>query len=281
MRLAQVAKYFDKVLCQDAFNLSSYFYGQLDLYDDSRRDGATVVRRILSVANDVVIPARRVLLIHGDYWLVGMHEADSYRGEVIRDKHVLHHAQGPCTIATPAQALTTGGVSSYGSKLWVKDMKELEVSSKLTSFYNIYLPSTEDVERGQVITLGGRVHLVRNTFVSAAGFRVAEGDELEEAAIVAGTFYPQVYAPATDSRTDGAGVALNVLRFRFQDNYAYTAESAEKFVSGDIRAMIAKGLTAAEPAPTDRLALPDGSWSVVSVSDEGTSWGLHLRRTPG
>jgi hypothetical protein len=276
MNLASAASYFDDVLCVDPFNPHIRFRGQLDLFDDSKRDGATVDRRVLSVAPAVLMPARRVLTIHGDKWLIGDKADDSFRGSVIRSKYIIHKAQGPCTIGTPAQILSTGGVSSYGAKIWIKDAKLLEISSKLTSFFNIYLAPVEEASAGMVVQLTGRLHLIRNSFLSAAGFLVAEGDELEQAAIQPATLYARGYDPVTEARAEAAPLALNVLRFRFQDNYAYTSESAEKFAAGDIRAMIAK--SAATPKVGDRLTLADGDWYPVSVASEGTSWNLHLRR---
>lgn len=281
MRLAAAASRFDKVLCQDAYTPATQLYGQLDVFDDSRRDGVTVLRRVLSVAGGTAIPARRALTIHGEQWIVGTHESDSYKGEVIRDKFVLQRAHGACTIRTIDQALIgSGGVSAYGAKLWVKDMKEIEVSSKLSPFFHIYLSSYETVAVGSVISLLGREHIVRNTFLSAAGFLVAESDELVAGAIQAGTFYPRSYAPATDAITDGAPVALQVLRLRFQDEYEYLQAAAPKMEAGDIRVMIRKNVTAAPPKANDKLVLPDATWLVISVSDESSGWGLHLRRRP-
>lgn len=280
MLLSVAASYFDDVLCQDAFNANTKFYGQLDVYDDSRRDGATVVRRILSVAGGTALPARRVLAIHGEQWIVGTHEADSFKGSIVRDKHILQRAQGACSIRTPAQALSSGGVSSYGAKLWVKDMKEVESSSKLSGFFNLYLPSAETVSRGDLVQLGGREHIVRNAYLSAAGFLVAESDELDAGAIAAATFTPYSYSPATDGVIAGTPVAVQALRMRFQDDYEYPSDSAPKFVSGDIRVFVRKGVTLAAPAPRDTLTLTDGIWQVQSVSDETGCWGLHLRKAP-
>lgn len=277
MRLSAAAQYFDKVVCYDTFNPASYIMGQLDLFDDSRRDGPTVVRRILSTAPGIAIPARRTLTIDDEQWIVGMKETDSFRGSPIRDKHVLHRAQGPCTLASIAQALTTGGATSYASRMWVKDMKELATSSKLESFYNIYLSTYDTVPTESLIILGGKAHFIRNTLTSAAGFQIAEGDEVDAAAIVSGTFTPRTFSPATDGYTDGTPITLNVLRLRFQDGYAYAAESSIKFVDGDIRAFIAKSLTPT-PKVSDTLTLPDGPWRVISSTDQGTSYSLHLRR---
>ena len=276
MRLADAAAHFDNTLCADAFAPTTQFYGQLDLYDDSRRDGSTVVRRILSVAPSVAIPARRALTIDGEQWLVGGFQADSFAGSAVRHKYVLHRADGAATIQSVAQALSTGGTPTYGAKLWVKDFKEVDVSSKLFAFVNIYLPTPETVVEGQLIALGGRLHFVRNTFVSAAGFLVAESDELASDALTTGSYAVATYAPATDTNTLAAGVAVNVLQTRYQDDYRYQNQVEPRFKEGDIKAFVTKAAIATAKSG-DQLTIGATAWLVHSVLDEGTSWGLHLR----
>lgn len=276
MKLSIAARFFDKVLCQDVFAPTTEFYGQLDLYDDSKRDGATVVRRVLAVAPGTIIPARRVLTIQGEQWIVGAHQADSFLGALIRDKHVLQRANGLASIQSVAQVLSTGGVSSYAGKLWVKDLKEVEMSSLLAGFFNLYLPSYETVSVGNVISVAGRLHMVRNYFLSAAGFLVAESSELPVAAVIAGSYVGTTYTPATDVRGEGAPVAANVLKIRYQDDYGYATEAETKFVEGDAKAYVRKAVVATAKQG-DRVVLSGASWQVVSVTDEGDCHGLHIR----
>lgn len=280
MRLADAARYFDKTPCADAFAPGTVFFGQLDVFDDSKRDGATVVRRVLSVAPSVALPARRVLTIDGAQWLVGQNQDDYFAGAPIRRKYVLQRADGLASIRTVGQAiLGAGGTDSYGAKLWVKDMKEIEVSSKLSGFFNIYLPSPEVLSAGAVIALGGRLHMVRNTLKSSGGFLVAEGDELDAAAVAAGTYHGVTgYNPTTDVVTAG-NTAVTFLRTRYQDDYEYANEAEPKFVVGDVKAYVRKAQVATAKAK-DKVDLLGFSWRVLSVSDEGDCWGLHLQRAP-
>jgi hypothetical protein len=62
MRLSTAARFFDRTLFKDAFVPTTTFRGQFDLYDDSKRDGVTVARRVLSVCarrGDPGAPRRR------------------------------------------------------------------------------------------------------------------------------------------------------------------------------------------------------------------------------
>ncbi len=275
MRLYDAAKHFDDVLCTDAYGPAT-FYGQLDLYDDARREGLTVQRRILSVAPDVVIPARRVISFGGEQWLVGDDESDSFKGSLIRTKYILHRAGGIAAIQTPGQLLSAGGSPAYGARLWVKDYREQAASSHLFGFFNLYLASTEAAAEGTYVTLQGHIHRVRNAFLSVGGFLEAEASEVP-AGVVAGTYKARsAYDPATDAETLG-NVAVSVLRVRWSDDFAYTTHGATKYEAGDIKGLVRKAAVTAA-APGDQLTLADGTWRVLAVESESDCWGLQLRR---
>jgi hypothetical protein len=281
MRLSVAARYFDKTLCTDAFNPGTTFYGQLDLYDDSKREGPTTLRRVLSLAADVAIPARRVITIGAEQWIVGSSESDYWRGEVLRTKYILHRATGGASLQTIAQALGTAGtVSSYAARFWLKDLKEPEISSKLLSFYTIFLPVGETVTLNGIIQVGGRAHFVRNSYQSGAGFLAAETDELPLDALTTGVYTPQVYSGAADTRTPGIGVALNLLKLRFQDYFTYANEAEPRYVEGDLRVMIRKAdVTTAKV--NDQITFGGEAREILAVADEGACWGLHVRLAAG
>jgi hypothetical protein len=138
MNLHRIANRFDKVVCSDAYNPATTFLAQLDLYDDSKRDGVTVDRRVLSCSPDVTIPARKTILAEGKYWIVGQVNIDSFRGRPIRHRYIMHeceflgavHALGGMLDLVP-------GTPTYVAAVWVKDIKEADTSSKFYSFMNI------------------------------------------------------------------------------------------------------------------------------------------------
>lgn len=176
MNLHNAAKRFDKTVCADAYNPANTFLGQLDLFDDSKRDGATVDRRILSVASDVVIPSRRTLTVEGSTWMVGQKNIDSFRGSPIRHKYILHECEQIGLLRTPKQFLAAGGLAVYASTLWVKDNKEGDTSSGLYTFVNAYFAKGEPVDVGLLLTLGTETYRIRNVYPSAAGLQVGEAN---------------------------------------------------------------------------------------------------------
>lgn len=278
MRLSTAARFFDRTRFKDAFVPTTVFYGQFDVYDDSKRDGLTVARRVLSVAPSVAIPARRVIAAEGETWLVGAAQLDHYNGAPVRAKYVIQRAHGAATIRTAAQALSTGGTATYASKLWVKDVKEIEVSSSLNPFYNVYLPSPEALVVGQLIELSGRQHLVRNTYPSAAGLLVAEAAELPLNAVTVGAYKAMTFNAVADDRTLASSTALNLLKLRFQDLFAYREQAQPSFKEGDVRALVRKADVAVAKV-NDLLNFGGEDWEILTVSDEdgGLCWGLHLR----
>lgn len=281
MRLDTASKYFDRTLCRDAYNPTTglTFKAQLNLFDDSMRDGTTVVRRVLSCASTVVLPTRRTTKIHDEVFIIGGVHKDSFDGTVVRQKYVVQRCDGLALVRTADQALRTlAGTDMYASRLWVKDLKELETSSRLSAFLNIYTAPTETVPVGSFVLLGGRWHVIRNTFLGAAGFNVCEADELPPNALTTCSYSTSgVYDPATDTAI-GSTTSVPVLQHRWQDDYAYQMMAAERFDDGDVVAHISK-VSIATAKAGDGLVIGALAYRLLSVRDDGAgAWTLHARR---
>lgn len=278
MKLADAASYFDRLPCADAYDASATFYGQMEPFDDSKRDGATVIRRVLSVASGVEMPARGVITIAGEQWIIGQHEDDFWRGALIRRKYVIQRADGAASIRSPGEAIAqAGGTATYAGKLWIKDSKEIEVSSKLSSNFNLYLHESETASPGKIVVLGGELHIARGAYKSAAGFLTVEVEVLPSDALAAGTYSQLAYSPATDTYA-ATDINANFLKIRYQDDYEYLNESSPKYVAGDCNAFVAKSVVATAKAK-DKVSFGGEAWNALSVADADDCWSLHLRRT--
>jgi len=280
MNLRDASRFFDKALCADAYNPSSTFYGQLDLYDDSKRDGVTVERRILSVSADVIIPLRRTIVIEGIVWLVGDRNIDTFMGNVIRNKYVIHQVQDLGMLRTPKQMLSTGGLSTYTSVVWVKDSKEIETSSRLYSFMNAYFATGEPVTAGQILTLGIDNYRMRNVFKSAAGVVIGECSLIPSGSVELGDYTStagRVYNATTDTYSSLPTVVSSLFE-RFQDSYIFESAAAPKYVNGDMLAIVQQS-EVPSPQVGDSLVRTSGNWKVISFSDDlKGSWELQVRR---
>lgn len=282
MRLRDAARYFDRTVCADAYTPAITFKAQLDLFDDSKRDGAVVRRRVLSVDADVDLPVRGVFTAHGDTFLIGAKHADSFNGSVIRKKYICHEADGLASVLTLDQAIRgLAGTSLYAARAWVKDEKDIETTSAPTSLYDLYVSPDEVVASGSIVTLGGRAHIVRNTYPSASGFLVCEGDEMPAAyrtAVVYTDASGQAYDAASDAIGGLAPVTCNAVWHRYQSGYEYLRAAAETFMPGDITVNVSKtNITAAGAG--DTFTLLGDAYRVISVRDNGANvWLLHARR---
>lgn len=276
MRLHNAAAYFDKTICTEAYAASSSFLGQLDLFDDSRRDGATVKRRIFSVAPSVAMPARGAFTAAGKTWIVGAYAPDDFKGTEIRRKYVVQQSDGLATVKTMAQALSAAaGTSAHASMIWIKEGKELDTSALMFDAVNIIFAQGEPAVEKALVNLGGRWYLVRAAYTSAAGFLTAVADELPEPVLETITLGVRTYVPATDTYTT-ANSSVSLIRIRWQSHFDYLTQGSTDYERGDLQGMMLK--TAATPKAGDTLTLSDGKWNVLAVTDEAPVWGLHLRR---
>lgn len=276
MRLIKAASHFDKLSVLDAYTNAALFKAQFSIYDDSKRDGLTVQRRVLSVAPSVTIPARRAVKIDGIPWIIGDDSPDYYGDTSIRKGYVIHRPDELATFKTIPQFLAaSAGSTAYASKLWVKTGKELEISATAIDQMNIYAAVGEPLNVGTLAYLGGVWAYIHSVYVSAAGFLTATANELDEPVAVTATIGTRTYVPATDTYTTVTTTAAG-LRIRWQEAFKYLSKSSVTYERGDIQLML---LTAAgTPTPKDLITLTDGVWKVMSVTNEGAFWSLHLRR---
>lgn len=275
MKLKNVAKYFDRLVFQDAYQPATTFKGQFDVYDDSKRDGLTIERRIVSVAPEVVVPTRKTVTADGVTWMLGDVARDYYKNEAIRHKYVAHLAQGLATVRTFEETLTSAaGLSAYASRVWVKGSKEIEESSDVVDVFNIYFAPDEPVVEGMLINLSGRFHLVRSVYPSAGGFLVALVDELAEPVVVTCTTVKRTYRPLTDTFQE-VPTSTTALRIRWQSHFKYPNKASETYKPGDDVLVTLKSSTT--PKAGDKVVLSGENYCVISVLDEGTVWSMHIR----
>ena len=274
MKLKNAAKYFDRTVFADAYSLSRTFKGQFDTFDDSKRDGLTIERRIISVAPEVAVPARRTVVADGLTWLFGDAAHDYFMGNPIRHKYVAHQATELVSVKTFFQALTNAhGLQAWASRVWIKAAKEVEASSDVTDVFDIYFSPTEEVPEGCLVFMGGRWHLVRSIYQSAGGFLVALADELPEPVVTPCTFNGRTYNPLTDSYTSTVST-VQAIRIRWQSHFRYPNMAADKYKPGDVSLVLPKTVT---PTTADKVTVGGAAYNILSVLDEVETWLVHAR----
>lgn len=278
MKLAAAARHFDRLPCEDAYGAGSPFLAQFDLFDDTRRDGLTAERRIVSVAPSVEPPARRVFqvaepggLVH--YWIVGDVATDYFRQAALRRKWICHEAQGLANLYTFADAIRGAATgTAYAAKAWIKGSKELEISSGLYNVWDLYLARTETAP--DVVELGGTFFLKRTAYPTEGGFLAIQADELEAPAVSV-SLQTRTYHPVTDSWTTATDVVPGFF-IRWQSHFRYFAQYDQKYEPGDAQLLLSR---ADVPAlkQGDLVALDGRGYTVLAARDEGAIWSAHVR----
>lgn len=232
MELVDVATFFDRVPALDPVSGRTLFKCQLLAYDESKRDAFTAYRRIMSTNPTVTLPADHVVELHGVNWLVGEGQADGWE-QAHRRKYVLHRAVGRAEVYRLASWLSgTPSSTPLGDLQWVKDVKELEVSSRSPQKFIAIFASPVDLREYDVVVFAGRAVLITSVMHSAAGYAEGTGN-LQETPLASLTLGQRTYNPATGGYTAGAATTVNAMKVRWQEIYAYEDQLAERYQEGD------------------------------------------------
>lgn len=272
MSLAAAAAYFDRTPVLDPDNGNTLFYGQLEPYDDSRRDAGAAYRRILSVAPGTSVP--RVVRVHGEAWIVGRRESDSL-GEILRDKYVLQPAGVKASISRLEDFLAgDASAAAWVAIEWLKDAKELSVSSDAVVMYTVIAPEGADLREHDIVWYAGRALMLQAPRHHPSGYIEAEAFELDQvlpatATVAARTFDPQAGAYTT-STTD----TQPCLRVRWQSLYLYESQASARYQEGDTVLIVPPDAQVVN----DSLVTLDGkNWKVLAVQTLSGVLCVHAR----
>ena len=78
MKLAAAAVYFDRDSVYDGYTGTLLFEAQFASYDGSQPDGSFSRRRTISAGPSIAHPARSVVTVHGEKWIVGEFITDGF-----------------------------------------------------------------------------------------------------------------------------------------------------------------------------------------------------------
>ena len=282
MRFPNVANYFDRTPIRDAYSRISLGHGQLDLFDDSKRDGVTVLRRVLSTKPSWNAPLRGVVDLAGASWMVGNAYPDQFYGAIVRKRYILHRSEGLCQFLTGNELLTAGavGIRAHASKVWVKDTKDISTTSEQQSQYVVYAPMSEALSQGLYVRFpDGTLLLARNCFPTAAGFRALECSELEPTALTTIQMVVQraTYDPVTETYAAVAPAPIPAVVTRFLDDYEFRNEKMSDAFVGDLRVRV-RAVDAPQVRAGDTIALNAVQFNVLSVDTRAdNTLSLHVR----
>ena len=276
MRLHRAARFADHVTASDAYDGSNEFKCQLAPLELYKVEGTKIKIRQLSTAPEVVIPARGAVRIDGDVFLISHASVDYWKGRPIRLNYVTQGADGLAVLTSIEDALAgTAGVDAYASAEFSRYLPEGADSSKYPPQYELFLAESETVAADSLVGLNGVWYLVKESYLSASGVRVALANMLAEPVFEVVSFASNTYDPVTDT-TMATTTLHKILRVKWAEHYTYLSIGTETYERGDQQVFMLK---AATPKPSDVLTLSDGAWRILAVQDEGTRWSCHVRRS--
>lgn len=120
MRMLKAARWADNTLATDAYGTAT-LYCQLAPLELFKVDGVAVRKRQMSAAPDVTIPARGVITIDAEQYLVGTGTPDFWKNQPIRRNYVIQGADGLASLHTIAGKLGgTTPTTAYAAKVFAK-----------------------------------------------------------------------------------------------------------------------------------------------------------------
>ena len=273
MRLVNASRYFDDVVIHDAYTNAPLFKGQVAAYIDSQVDGTISRRRTISLASNLVLPARRTLKYGNEIWLVGDGVKDHLQGVALRTSYAAKRCDEAFLIQTPGKACTDAtGTIAYGQSDYLKSTVNSPTDSNYDAQYEIHFSSYETLSRGQILSSGGRYYSVRGTHKLLEGFVVAETDAIDAVPATVTFTDTGTYDPVTDTYPGTAAPVLG-LYIDMYKQYVYKTTSDPLNRAGDTTLLVAAS------AITPKVGqVVDSIWRVEQALPHLDAWLCHLRR---
>lgn len=276
MKLKSVSKFFDKTKAVDAYNSSYSFKCQIEPLDMYRTEGTRIKIRNMSTAPEVVIPARRVIRIDDQAYIVSDPSRDHWSGEAIRSRYVLQGADHVVEIRTIAQVLEdVPGVQAFASIDFNKYSTDERDSADYHPQYHIYF-GKETVGEDVLIHTTDSNYLVKNSYLTPAGIVDALANELDDPVVQVTVSTGRSYDPITDSYT-ATTVSVRAVRVRWQEYFQYLTQGSTKYERGDGQLFV---LPAVQAKAGDTVSIGGEDFRVLSHLDRVGYRSLHIRREP-
>ena len=276
MKLKNVSKFFDKTKAVDAYNSRYSFKCQVEPLDMYRTEGTRIKIRNMSTAPGVTIPARRVIKIDDQAYIVSDSSLDHWSGEAIRSRYVLQGADHVVEIRTIAQVLEdVAGVQAFASIDFNKYSTDERDSSRYHPQYHIYF-GKETVEEDAVIHTATSNYLVKNSYLTPAGIVDALANELDDPVVQVSVSTGRAYDPVTDSYTTTTS-SVRAILVRWQEYFEYLTQGSTKYERGDAQLFV---LPSVHAKAGDTVSISGEDFKVLSHLDRTEYRTLHIRREP-
>lgn len=275
MDLANAGRYFSQDPVYDAYTGALLFHCRTSAHDDHSSSGATSRRRTMTTDPAVVAPARGVVRLYDEHWVIASSNPDFFRGQAVRRNFDLKKSTGLMAILTPAAAcLSLAGTEFYAHKEYFRDNVDTRTSADMDTMWNIFCPRAEAIVKGTFLRQGSTLFRVRNIYPSIEAVNIAEADQLDEDALQVATFNTGTLNLVTD-RYEGAQVAVPVIQTDLQKFYRFQLEADPTHKPGDRTVFAPKSLVTPKVGQT--FTMQGQTFQVVTVVSEFDVWALRVR----
>lgn len=276
MDFADVTTFFNTDPVHDAYSGDFLFYGHSKAQNDRLSAGATTRRRSLTTEPTAVMPARGVISMLGDAWLVGTSNVDGFQGDAVRRVWSLKKSTGMAEILTPAQACAgSPGHALHIQREMSNNMPNVRSFSDWDSIWDLYAAGSETATRGQFVRDGGALYRVRHAYYDIESYLILEADQFEADAQQSATFITAGTPDLVTDRQTTASIVLPVIQTDSLKFYRYRTEVEADSKPGDRVVFVSAASIA--PAPNSELTMLGSRWRVLSAIIDGDARALRVR----
>jgi hypothetical protein len=271
------ASHFDNDPVYDGYSGALLFRGQATTFNESSPDGSVNKRRTLSVRPGTTMPARGVVGIYDDRWIIGDHNTDGFFGKAVRETYWTKKATQLAEILKPGDMLAgVVAVPAYVNTEYLKDVVNTASDAEYDPFWEVFMHTSELVTKGMYIRWPGHLVRVRSVHLDIAGFNNAQSDEIDDSSLITVTTeVGGVYDPVSESTVGGGPANFPAVLLDAYKIYRYQTEADPKVVAGDMFLVVQ--LTT--PSEVGRVFQIDGeNWRVVNRIREIDAYNLQMRR---
>jgi hypothetical protein len=264
MEFSAVTSFFNNDPVHDAYTSEFICYCHSKAHNDQSSAGATIRRRTMTTEVGDTMPARGVVMLLGDPWLVGHSNVDSFQGEAVRRVWGLKRGTDAMRRLTPAEACAGApGMLVYTQKELYRDMQNVKSFSDWDPLWSININPLDGAgARGAFFRQGAALFRVRGQYMEVDGLLVLEADEFEPDALQEATFITTGKLNLVTDTLESIGNTLPVIQADSLKFYRYRTQVEADSQPGDRVVFVAAA--SAAPQPGSELTMLGQTWRVLT-----------------
>ena len=284
MDLQSSLSYFDDISVKDGYSSAHLFYGQVELYDSSEGDAVLDYRRSISAAT-VVEPARGVVLVGSERYIVGRTIGDYFDGSLVWESLIGHPADYLFTLGSAKAFIdSTASYTLYGAVATLKSAKEVGESSQVFGVSSFTCATAETgIARDLLLKdSSGRFYRIQGITFGAGSFLTVLCSELGSDVFQSSVQYSVAggYDYTTDSSSMSDPDIISAFVERYQDNYRFITGDDKNFEAGD-KIITVSNSDVLTPVVNSEAVVSGETYRVIGFqSDDNGGWELHARIKP-